>query len=218
MQEGMPMTKNTTSPIPRGSRPLPTPQQAFDGVSLALANAERHLHCADLLAGEGEHGSAAAHLVLAIEETDKARVLGLRWLDEGDLTDDEARKRLFSHPPRHEAALAKSWTSGVVWTASAEALRERLGLRVPRTDAERWADALAQHPEALPGDWPEIAGSLRESGLYVDLQDDGSWHTPGDVTEADYQRFRPAAAEAIRYTQAAFERHKAERARATSQV
>src|SRR5262249_36322838 len=157
-----------------------------------------------------EHGMAVAHLILAIEETDKARVLCMLWLDEGDLTEEEARARLFDHKTRNRAAFAKSWTSGVVWTASAEALRERLGPRAPRTDEDRWADAMARHPEALPAEWPEIAGQRREAGLYVDMDGDGNWHSPADVSASDFQRFRPAAVGAIRYARVAFERHKFE--------
>ena len=212
------MIQNTAAPTLRRKRRLPTPEEAFVGVPLALANAERHLRCGDALAETGEHGQALAHLVLSLEETDKGRVLGMLWLDEGDLTEDEARSRLFDHRTRNRATFEKSWTSGVVWTASAEALRERLGLQASRTDEERGADAMAQHPEALPADWPEIAGQLREAGQYVDMDDNGAWHTPGDVTEADYQRFRPTAAGAIRYAKAAFERHKFERARMQAQA
>jgi len=153
---------------------LPTAGEAFAGVRLALANAGRHLRCGDLLAQSGEFGPAVAHLVLSLEETDKARVLGMLWLDEGDLTEDEARARLYDHRVRHEAAFAKSWTIGAVLTAAAEALSDQAESGTPRAPAELWAAAMAQHSEALPTDWPETAGRLREAGFYVDPQDDGT--------------------------------------------
>jgi len=50
-----------------------------------------------------------------------------------------------------------------VWTAAAEALTDQVGSGTPRTDSQIWADALAQHPEALPADlaghgWPGARG------------------------------------------------------------
>lgn len=214
----MTMIRSTAAPTPRRKRRLPTPEEAFAGVPLAIANAERHLATADLLAERGEHGQAVAHLVLSLEESDKSRVLGMLWLDEGDLTEEEARKRLFDHATRNEAAFAKSWTIGVVWTASAVAWSDQVAGRTRTTDAKIWEDAIAQHPEALPADWPETAGRMREAGLYVDLQDDGTWHTPADISVGDYQRLRPAAVGMINYVKGAFERHKAERAQSISQV
>jgi AbiV family abortive infection protein len=98
------MIPNVAASTPRRKRRLPTPEEAFAGIPLALENAERHLRSADLLAGKGEHGQATAHVVLSLEETDKARVLGMLWLDEDDLTEDQARARLFDHRTRNEAA------------------------------------------------------------------------------------------------------------------
>jgi len=212
------MTQSSTSQTSLSKRSLPTPKQALAGIPVAIENAERHLRSADLLGANGDYGPAVAHLVLALEETDKSRVLGMLWLDESDLTEAEARKRLFDHAARNAAAFAKSWTIGVVWTAMSEFIEDQAPGTTPRTDAQRWARALAQHPEALPEDWPEVAGGLRESGLYVDLKPDGTWHTPAAVTKADYERFRPAAVHMIGYVKAAFERHKAERARSAGQV
>src|SRR5215471_1495508 len=76
------MSSNPVSQTPRRNRRLPKPHEAFDGVPLTLANAESHLRAADLLAGAAEYGYAVSHLILALEECDKARVLGMIWLNE----------------------------------------------------------------------------------------------------------------------------------------
>ncbi len=212
------MIPNVAAPTPRRKRRLPTPNEAFAGIQLALENAERHLRCADLLAGKGEYGQALAHLVLSLEETDKARVLGMLWLDEGDLTEEQARARLFDHRIRNEAAFAKSWTIGMLLTAAAEALTDQATGGARRSDAELLAAAMAQHPEALPADWPETAGRAREAGLYVDMDDNGTWHTPRDVTEADIQRFKPAAEGLLNNAKLAFARHQFDRARTQPQT
>jgi len=193
-------------------RILPTPQQARDGMPLALDNADRHLDSARALAGKQLYGPAVAHLIYAIEETEKARALGQVWLNSwqrrghGDATDGELRKRIFDHSARHKAAADKTWAIGPFWTVMAEATREHVRLSPQRTPEERVAMALAQHPEALPLDWHDRAGPTREAALYVDLAADG-WHTPGEITAETYESLRPMATGYIRYTRMAFEQH-----------
>src|SRR2546425_399438 len=194
-------------------RILPTPQQARDGVPLALDNADRHLDAGRVLAVEQLHGPAVAHLIYAIEETEKARALGQIWVNSwqrrgnGDATDHELRRRIFDHSARHKAAADKTWAIGPFWTVMAEATREHVRLSPQHTPQERVAIALAQHPEALPLDWHDRAGPTREAALYVDLGADG-WHTPGDFAAETYESLRPMAAGYLRYTRTAFEQHK----------
>jgi len=84
---------------------------------LALDNADRHLDSAHALAGKQLYGPAVAHLIYAIEETEKARALGQIWLNSwqrrghGDASDGELRKRIFDHSARHKAGVAGQWSS-----------------------------------------------------------------------------------------------------------
>src|SRR5439155_7474476 len=172
------------------SRKLPTPEQARQGVPLALENADRHIEAARVLAAAQLHGQAIAHLIYSIEETEKARSFGQLWINSwqgrrhGDATDAELQGRIFDHSPRHAAAAAKSFAIGPVWTIMSEATRERVRLSPPRTPQERPAMAYEEHPEALPGDWDDRAGPMREAALYVDHLD-GRWRTPGEFTALD---------------------------------
>jgi AbiV family abortive infection protein len=171
------------------------------------------MECARVLAVEQLYGPAVAHLIYAIEETEKARSLGQIWINSwqgrrhGDAADDELRDRIFGHPARHKAAAAKSFATGPFWTMMAESTRERVHLSPPRTPQERLAMAYAEHPEALPLDWADRAEAMREAALYVDLRD-GSWQSPGQMTVTDYEQLRPMVVAHLRYTRAAFEQHK----------
>src|SRR6266849_6523966 len=158
----------------RGKQRVPTEEESLRGIPVALANAQTHLDCAALLAEKGFAGPARSFLILSIEESEKARTLGQIALG-GPLTVSEIRARLYTHPPRYRGALRKSWSRGATGTYVAESLRERLRMKPERSDPDRWAAVLAQHPEALQVDWPELAGELREAGFYVDLRDDDRW-------------------------------------------
>jgi hypothetical protein len=79
-------------------------------------------------------------------------------------------------------------------------------MKPQRTDKDRWAAVLAQHPEALPAGWSEVASELREAGLYVDLRDDDQWHGPGDLQLSEYEVLRPTAAHLLTGANAAYER------------
>jgi len=140
-------------------RVLPTPEQALEGIPLAVANAGRHLDAARLLGDGHEYALAVAHLVYSIEEAEKARSLGQVWLNSWQRfrperpSDEELRARIFDHPARHRAAANKSWASGPFWTMMADATREHVRLAPQKTPEQRVAIAQAAHPEALPADW-----------------------------------------------------------------
>ena len=89
--------------------------------------------------------------------------------------------------------------------ARQEALREKLGRTTPRTEEERWRDAVANHPAVLPLEWPETARSSRERSLYVDLGENG-WTTPKQTGPSEFQRVRPLVARRLQYLRAAYER------------
>jgi AbiV family abortive infection protein len=186
-------------------RHIPSASVALAGIPIVLNSAKDHLDCAAVLAAHGQFGPARAHLILAIEEAEKARTLGQIVLKE-PLTEAEIKSRLYSHSKRHIGALRKSWSQGPTIDYIADSLRERLRLKPTQTDAQRWESAIARHPEALPRDWPEKADELREGGLYVDLGDDDKWHSPADVPSSDYEELRPKAEYLFRYVSAAYER------------
>ena len=186
-------------------RRIPTREEALVGIPQVLANATAHRDAADLLAAAGQFGFAVAHLVYAIEESEKGRTLAKIALGER-LTQGEIRRGLYEHKDRHLGAMVKSASSGgAVVDFMAESLRERVGLRPRRSDAKRWADVDARHPEVLPPSWPQTAGATRERNLYVDLRGDG-WSGPADTAAAEFERMRPAAAQLLIYLNAAFER------------
>ena len=186
-------------------RQIPTREQCIVGIPHVLANATAHRDAADVLAAAGRHGFAVAHLIYALEESEKARTLAKVVLGE-NLTEDQIRRGLYEHKDRHIGAMAKSLSSGgAVIDFVAEGMRERIGLRPAKTDAQRWATIDARHPEVLPKDWPETAGAVRERSLYVDMRED-RWSGPSDTSVVDFQRLRPAVSSLLLYLQAAYER------------
>jgi AbiV family abortive infection protein len=187
-------------------RRVPTRAESLAGILPVLANATAHRDAADVLAASGYYGFAMAHLVLlALEESEKARTLAKVAIGEA-LSEDAIRRGLYEHKDRHVGAMAKSWSSGgAIIDLAAESLRERLRLRPARTDAQRLADIDARHPEVLPKDWPETAGSIRERNLYVDLGGTG-WSEPAATRATEYERLRPAVNTLLAYLRAAYER------------
>jgi AbiV family abortive infection protein len=186
-------------------RQIPSASIALAGIPIVLQSAQDHLECARILAAHGHFGTARSHLILAIEEAEKARTLGQIVLKE-PLTEADIRSRLYSHSTRHVGALRKSWSQGPTIDYIADSLRERLRLKTAQTDTQRWESAIARHPEALPVDWPDKAGELREAGLYVDFGDDDQWHSPAMVHSSEYEELRPKAEYLFRYVSAAYER------------
>jgi AbiV family abortive infection protein len=183
---------------------VPNEEEALKGIPVALATAQAHLDCAALLAEKGFAGPARSFLILSIEESEKARTLGQIALGE-PLTEPEILARLYTHRARHGGALRKSWSRGATGTYVAESLRERLTMKPERSDPDRWAAVLAHHPEALPVDWPELAGDLREGGFYSDLKEDDQWHGPDKVPMSDYDILLPAAVHLLSNASAAYE-------------
>jgi AbiV family abortive infection protein len=186
-------------------RRLPTREEAAKGIPVVLKNARAQIDRAALLADQGSFGPAVSFLILAIEETEKARTLGQMVLGE-KLDETELRTRLFTHPSRYEGALWKSWSQGPLLHLALESIREEYGLKPARSDDERLADVVAQHPEALPMDWAEKAGPMREAGFYVDLSEDGEWKSPSDVDRKTYDGLRTAALSHLEYVEAPYKR------------
>jgi AbiV family abortive infection protein len=186
-------------------RRIPNRDECFAGILPVLANATAHRDAAEALAEAGQYGFAVAHLVYALEESEKARTLAKVAMGES-LTEDEIRRGLYEHKDRHVGALAKSLSSGgAVMDFAAESLRERVGLRTKRTDAQRLAVIDARHPEVLPMDWPDSARATRERNLYVDLRESG-WSGPADTAAREFERLRPAVTMLLKYLRAAYER------------
>lgn len=178
------------------ARRLPTKDECRAGIPLALDNAELHLASADALAREGVWGFAVAHLIYAVEETEKARTLGKVALGVS-LTDDELPDALYSHRVRHAGARNKSWTSAAVQDFIAE-LGRRYGKGHPEEPSEY------EPAEALPLDWDEKAGPLRERGLYVDVTEEG-WSSPSEMPKEEYWQLGPAVTRFLQYTRLAYE-------------
>jgi len=194
-------------------KPPPPPEEARAGLPAAVASARLHLTVAELMAAAGHYGPACSHLILAQEESVKAKALGWIWLerDEATKTYDEAeiRDRLSGHPARHEAAIVQSWSGGMQAAIVARVLRETIreqaerqgvdwsglqqlaaerGGHVPAlpSRAEWEAEMAAAYPAALDEDWPDRARELKDRGFYADQVHGTTWRWPGDVTEADY--------------------------------
>jgi AbiV family abortive infection protein len=186
-------------------RRVPTRDECITGIPIVLANADQHLQAADQLASAGCYGFGVAHLIYAQEEAEKARALGKIALG-GAMTEDEIRRVLYDHRARHIGALAKSRSSGgAVVDFLADTLRERIGMLPSRTEAQRWVDVDARHPEILPPDWSEVAGAERERGIYVDLRD-GGWTGPAQTEATSFERLRPSVVRHLLYVRAAYER------------
>jgi AbiV family abortive infection protein len=164
-------------------KPLPTSTQAAAGTRLAAENAWTQVLCAQALHEAGHVGAASAHLVLAIEEAVKARVLH-RWSSLVKvMTERQLRNLLYSHPVRHEIATLDSMPQALraeiaVWRI------DHPGLVMSRPTLTR---LFARHPEAFPITWAKNADSERQRGMHVDWNG-RSWKSPSDVTEKHYQR------------------------------
>jgi len=186
-------------------RRIPSRAECLDGIPIILDNAEAHLAAADVLVEAGHVGFAIAHLVLAIEESEKARTLDKVVL--GDpVPEADLRAVLYQHPARHKGALGKSWTSGAISLLvdfEKEGLWQKLGRSPLQVEQSRWEETISRHPELLPRDWDNTAGPLREHSLYVDLVD-GGWTSPGDTAKAEFDRLRPAVARQLVYVRTAY--------------
>ncbi len=149
-------------------REIPSADVALRGIPIVLKSSKAHPDCAAILAEHGHFGAARSHLILAIEESEKARTLGQIVLKD-PLPEGTVRLRLYSHSERHIGALRKSWSQGATVDYAVDSLRERLRLKPAQSDEQRWQLAIARHPEALPEDWPARANQLREAACTLIL-------------------------------------------------
>jgi len=138
--------------------------------------------CADNLHEAGYIGPASAHLVYAIEEAAKARVL-FKWPRLLKvMTKKQLSELLYTHPIRHGIVHVDSMPS---------ALRIEIalwGLDHPgqKINPKALTRLFVRHPEAFPVTWSRNAENERQRGMHVDW-DGRSWRTPANVTEARYQ-------------------------------
>jgi AbiV family abortive infection protein len=167
-------------------KPLPTSKQAVTGSRLAASNAWTHINCAEALHEAGHNGAACSHLVLAVEEAVKARVLH-RWPALLKLkTQQQLRDLLYSHHARHASATLDSMP---------QALRREIALWCldhPSQAIDRAAltRLFVRHPDAFPITWAKNADLERQRGMHVDWSG-RSWKSPSDLTEGHYaQRLR----------------------------
>ena len=162
---------------------LPTPRQAEVGMKLAATNAWTHILCAENVHEAGHIGAASAHLVYAVEEAVKARVLN-KWPDLVKvMTPRQLRDALYTHPIRHGIAHLDSMplalrTEIALWRL------DHPGQQVNRPTLTR---LFVRHPEAFPVTWSKNADQDRQRGMHVDW-DGRSWKSPDDIKEVHYQR------------------------------
>jgi AbiV family abortive infection protein len=152
---------------------LPSPNQAKEGASVAATNAHDLLEAARRLGRVGFHGPASALLVLALEESEKARALLVivTGHDRQRLSVDELRNIIFrDHGLRHRTALAESMSPMFI-------LRH-LNPRKPPNALQKRQD----ESESAAIRWHLGANDLKKRGFYVDLVD-GRWHSPRDIDE-----------------------------------
>jgi len=182
---------------------LPSATQAAKGAELALANSHRHLRCSTLLADSGEFGVATAHLVLAMEEAQKAYTLAL--VASGIAPNEVGLKdMLHRHDVRHRGAFLD--TLMMAQFDMMKHHRERLdakydleGAAPPPNVREEYAEALlndvralTQHspdtdPTIAAFDWFGKAANRKNRGFYVDYAD-SQWLNPGDVDSRLYEQ------------------------------
>jgi len=153
------------------------------GKALAISNAWTHIICAEELRGHAHLGPASTHLILAVEEAVKARVLH-KWpaLIEV-MTVRQLEDLLYTHPVRHEIAQLDSMP---------RALRAEIALwTVDHPDQELNRATLTRlfvrHPEAFPVTWAKNAEVERQRGMRVDW-DGRVWRSPKEITESHYSR------------------------------
>jgi AbiV family abortive infection protein len=168
-------------------KPLPTPRQALKGSGLAASNAWTHINCAEALHEAGYTGAGCAHLVLAVEEAVKARVLH-QWQVLLKLkTDRQLRDLLYSHSVRHESATLDSMPRALRGEIALWSI-DHPGQVINRRALTR---LFARHPDAFPITWAKNADRERQRGMHVDWNG-RSWKSPSDLTEAHYtRRLRP---------------------------
>jgi AbiV family abortive infection protein len=174
---------------------LPDEKEALEGAVVSLANADRLLGDADLLAGAGGTGTAVSIVVLAFEEAVKARTLGAiavgaaRGTRPG-FSDDDLRKIVYSgHQARHVAGFLQHLA------AAAPGVYGNLLLGMPLPpDA---VDEVRELAEVVSS-----ANDSKQAGFYTDFDPvSGSWSAPGTVSDAVFGKMRAIIAAFIDETQ-----------------
>jgi AbiV family abortive infection protein len=162
---------------------LPSPRQAKKGIDLALANAMEHIRAADMLAAGGLYGAAKSHVILAVEEAVKARVL-FKWPAlKRVMTERQLRDLLYHHPTRHEIAQIDHLPRG---------FRTRLALwHIDNPgrgmDRRTFVRLLSRFGDTFPASWGLKADAERQRGFHVDWNG-RRWLSPDEVTEDQFRR------------------------------
>ena len=183
---------------------FPSGAQALDGSSLALANAERHLRCANLLKESEEIGVASGHLVLALEEGVKAWVLCFMTIGM-PFPDSFIYLVLTNHGFRHGIAGINLLINLYNNIIDRNAINAESQYPNP-TDEEKKTmhdvfvqglieemTFLANHaddekdPISAQFYWIKNANETKNSAFYVDFHE-GEWKTPTDVSEDQFER------------------------------
>jgi AbiV family abortive infection protein len=185
-----------------GRGPLPQPTQCSIGAQYALANAEAHFECAEHLAAAGHAGIACSHLVLALEEAQKAYILALYWagLPAEGL---ELGRVMYQHKIRHTQAFWDTFMLANVemiekhlkdidaedaTSDSGGTKREELIRRLTSEIQNITQQDPPTHPVLVAFDWIASADARKNHGFYVDFKTD--WISPSDTTPADFERGR----------------------------
>ena len=183
---------------------LPTLHEAADGSRLSLANAEQHFTCAEHLATSAFWGIASSHLVLALEEGQKAYILSL--LAAGVPSEDlNLRLVLSHHGTRHSLAFWDIFAlvNFEIMSRQKAQTDTRFGLepeeKPPDEARKAWFDGVQREVQDLTKatpdtnddlaafDWIRSANQLKNQGFYVDFRH-GTWHTPVSISAELYQR------------------------------
>ncbi|MEW6725772.1 AbiV family abortive infection protein [Desulforudis sp. 1088] len=176
--------------------PLESPEEAFRGAVLAVANARRFIEDARLLKKDGSNGHAYAMVIFAEEETVKAFVLFLIHLG---LLGLEAWDMLVYHTPKH----AMKYLFEFIESSFLTPLEKHLKLLDSDTplgddDLKELMDVLG----ALENTVFDVPGWLsrefdvrsfvddfrtlerkRQLNLYVDYLGDGRWSSPDSLPD-----------------------------------
>lgn len=181
------------------SSQTPSSAEAVAGSRLAMTNARRHLRAAEALGDARLFGAAIGHLVLTVEESAKAWVLGL--LVYGfDLPDDMLVSILRQHNARHAVTFGNVFRGILIFMADRAAKRVQKRHKVkgfPPELREEWSNELIRDTQSLVGrsarrepllqalEWAINGSERKNKGFYVDYAN-GKWTHPGQVMERQF--------------------------------
>jgi AbiV family abortive infection protein len=178
---------------------LPNEQEAIVGAVVATAAAVGLLNGADILASTGAYGIARSLIVLALEESVKARTLGAiaAAASTGNrlgFSDKWLAKIVYSgHRERHTAGFFQHLAA----TFPDAYGRLMLGMPIDSDEAAQIVELLA----LLVG-----ADKMKQVGFYSDFDPEmGSWSSSGSVTETDFMKVRTLIADYVIRTQRQFD-------------